>query len=137
MRTVYVNNKFVREIDAKISVFDRGFLFGDAVYEVTTVIGGKLLDWEGHVTRLQKSLKKIHIVMPLDINELLIIHKELIRRNSLSEGLVYMQISRGVFDRDFLIDQSQTPTLILFTQEIDLLNANRLNRGLRTMCVPH
>ena len=101
MRTVYLNNKFVSEIEAKISIFDRGFLFGDAVYEVTTVIGGKLLDWHAHVGRLEKSLEKICMVMPLKSEELFSIHKELIQKNSLSEGLVYMQISRGVFDREF------------------------------------
>ena len=136
MRTVYLNNKFVSEIEAKISIFDRGFLFGDAVYEVTTVIGGKLLDWYAHVGRLEKSLEKIYMVMPLKSEELLSIHKELIQKNSLSEGLVYMQISRGVFDREFLIEEGQPPTVIIFTQEIDLLNNNRLNRGLRIMSTP-
>ena len=100
-RIVYVNGEFVNENDAKISIFDRGFLFADAVYEVTAIIDGKIIEWEGHVKRLERSLNELEMVMSINPDELLSIHRKLIAKNNLSEGLVYLQISRGVADRDF------------------------------------
>lgn len=118
-RTVYVNGDYLPEADAKISIFDRGFLMADGVYEVTSVLGGKLIDFAGHVARLQRSLDELGMAAPVTMDELLAIHRELVARNGIDEGMVYLQITRGnPGDRDFVFpDPAVTPsTLVLFTQ---------------------
>ena len=93
-RTVYLNGEYFLENEAKISVFDRGFLMADAVYEVTSVLDGKLIDFKGHADRLDRSLNELDIKNPITYEELLKIHRELVRMNNINEGLVYLQISR-------------------------------------------
>ena len=118
-RTVFVNGAYVPEDAAKISIFDRGFLMADGVYEVTSVLQGKLIDFEGHAVRLERSLNELDMGMPCTIDELLEIHRELVRVNEIDEGLVYLQITRGSDgDRDFAFPDPETtkPTLVLFTQ---------------------
>ncbi len=89
-RIVYVNGAYLPEEDAKISVFDRGFIFGDGIYEVSAVIGGKLVDCEAHLARLARSCGEIRLALPWSTAELVAIHEELIRRNALDEGGVYL-----------------------------------------------
>jgi D-alanine transaminase len=118
-RTVYVNGAYVPETEAQISIFDRGFLMADGVYEVTSVLGGKLIDFEGHAVRLERSLRELDMRAPCTSEELLEIHRELVRVNEIDEGLVYLQITRGSDgDRDFAFPDPETtkPTLVLFTQ---------------------
>jgi len=118
-RTVFVNGAYVPENEAKISIFDRGFLMADGVYEVTSVLQGKLIDFEGHAVRLERSLNELDMGMPCTIDELLEIHRELVRVNEIDEGLVYLQITRGSDgDRDFAFPDPEAtkPTLVLFTQ---------------------
>ena len=118
-RTVFVNGAYVPENEAKISIFDRGFLMADGVYEVTSVLQGKLIDFEGHAVRLERSLNELDMGMPCTLDELLEIHRELARVNEIDEGLVYLQITRGSDgDRDFAFPDPETtkPTLVLFTQ---------------------
>ena len=86
VRTVYVNGDFVSEEKAKVSIFDRGFLFSDSVYEVTTVLEGKLVSWVGHIERLERSLTRLKIVIPFDEETLLSLHRKLIKLNDLSDG---------------------------------------------------
>lgn len=132
MRTVYVNNEYVGEDGAKISVFDRGFLFADGVYEVTSVIGGKLIDFDGHFTRLKRSLGELDMGLPLGRKDLLKMHRELVKRNRIEEGLVYMQITRGAADRDFIFPPPDTAqTIVAFTQHKNLINHPMLARGLK------
>ncbi len=120
-RIVYVNNEYVPENEAKISIFDRGFLFADAVYEVTAVLGGKLVDFSGHMSRLYRSLQELSMKMFLNEEKLLAIHRELIKKNNLYDGAIYIQVSRGSADRDFLFptDNPLTQSCILFTQKKD------------------
>ena len=100
-RIVYVNREFLPEEDAKISIFDSGFLFADAVYKVSAVLSGKLVENKGHLLRLRRSLKMLKIDAPGTDAEIEAIQKQLITRNNLEEGLVYMQVTRGAADRDF------------------------------------
>jgi len=123
-RTVYVNGAYVPEEDAKISIFDRGFLFADGVYEVTSVLGGKLIDFEGHAKRLERSLSELDMPSPSTMDELLEIHRELVRANGIDEGLVYLQVTRGAADRDFAYPVDAAPSLVLFTQSKPGLAAN-------------
>ncbi|MEQ3626025.1 MAG: D-amino-acid transaminase [Celeribacter sp.] len=116
-RTVYVNGDYVPETEAKVSVFDRGFLFADGVYEVTSVLDGKLIDFDGHAKRLERSLGELEIGVPLTREALLEIHRELVARNEITDGLIYLQVTRGAADRDFAYPAADTPqTVVLFTQ---------------------
>jgi len=119
MRTVYVNGDYLPEDEARISIFDRGFLMADGVYEVTSVLGGKLIDFAGHAKRLERSLGELDMAAPVDMDELLEIHRELVSRNGIDEGMIYLQITRGsAGDRDFVFpDPEAVPsTIVLFTQ---------------------
>lgn len=118
-RTVYVNGEYLPETEARVSIFDRGFLFADAVYEVTSVLNGKLIDFEGHAVRLARSLSELGMETPISKEDLLEVHRELVRVNEIDEGLVYLQISRGAdSDRDFVFPDPEKvkPTVVLFTQ---------------------
>ncbi len=117
-RTVYVNGEYLPETEATVSIFDRGFLFADGVYEVTSVLGGKLLDFAGHAARLERSLNELDMAAPCTMDELLEIHRELVTLNEIDEGMIYLQITRGAAaDRDFAYPPADTkPTLVLFTQ---------------------
>ncbi|MEM7719512.1 MAG: D-amino-acid transaminase [Pseudomonadota bacterium] len=115
-RTVYVNGAYLPEEEATISIFDRGFLFADGVYEVTSVLGGKLIDFDGHATRLERSLGELEMASPVTADELLEIHRELVAQNELTDGLIYLQITRGAADRDFAYPEGATPSIVLFTQ---------------------
>ena len=124
-RLVYLNGKFLPDIEAHISIFDRGFLFSDAVYEVTAVIDKKLVSWVGHLDRLRHSLKELNINFTKTNDELLFIHRKLIELNNITEGLVYLQISRGKAERDFAFPISEVePTIVLFTQQKKIINAS-------------
>ena len=115
-RTVYVNGEYLPENEAKISIFDRGFLMADAVYEVTSVLDGKLIDFDGHAVRLQRSLDELDMANPISQEDLLEVHRELVRRNEIVEGLIYLQVTRGSDgDRDFVFPDPETtkPTIVL------------------------
>lgn len=118
MRTVYVNGNYLPENEASVSIFDRGFLMADGVYEVTSVLDGKLIDFDGHAVRLERSLRELDMRTPVSKADLLSIHRELVKINGIEEGLVYLQITRGSDgDRDFIFPSPDTkPTIVLFTQ---------------------
>lgn len=136
-RIVYVNGEYLPEEEAKVSVFDRGFLFADGVYEVTSVLGGKLLDFAGHARRLWRSLGELEMESPVTEEELLEIHRELVKRNDIDEGLVYLQVTRGAADRDFAYPKDAKPTLVLFTQSKPGLADNPVaHTGIRVISIP-
>ncbi len=118
MRTVYLNGEYLPENEAKVSIFDRGFLMADGVYEVTSVLDGKLVDFDGHAVRLERSLTELGMRNPIEKADLLEVHRELVRANRIEEGLIYLQITRGAAsDRDFAYPSEDTPpTIVLFTQ---------------------
>jgi D-alanine transaminase len=117
-RTVFVNGDYLPETEAKVSVFDRGFLMADGVYEVTSVLGGKLIDFAGHCRRLARSLDALEMTNPHSDDEWLSIHRELVARNGIVDGMVYLQVTRGnPGDRDFAYPAADLPpTVVLFTQ---------------------
>ena len=117
-RTVYVNGTYLPEEEATVSIFDRSFLMADGVYEVTSVLDGKLIDFDGHRVRLERSLNELDMQKPEAFDDLLEIHRELVRVNDITDGLVYLQVSRGsAGDRDFAYPGPEVkPTLVLFTQ---------------------
>ena len=134
-RTVYVNGEYVPEGEAKVSVFDRGFLMADGVYEVTTVLDGKLVEFDGHITRLNRSLNELDMAKPCSDDELLDIHRKLIEANDLEEGLIYLQVTRGAADRDFVFPENAEPTLVLFTQQKDLAEAAAAGTGINVISI--
>ena len=139
-RTVYVNGTYLPEHEATVSIFDRGFLMADAVYEVTSVLDGKLIDFAGHVARLERSLGELDMANPVTAEELLAIHRELLVRNALVDGMIYLQVTRGsAGDRDFTFpDPAKVPsTIVLFTQSKPGLADNPVAKtGLKVISVP-
>ena len=129
-RIVYVNGSFVREDLANISIFDRGFLFADSIYEVTGVIDSKLVDNNKHLNRLRDSLKFMNIDLTMTNKEIESIQKELIEKNDLDNGVVYLQISRGSEDRDFLYSENIEPTVVMFTQRKNFFKDPKALKGI-------
>lgn len=139
MRTVYVNGDYLPETEARVSIFDRGFLMADGVYEVTSVLGGKLIDFEGHAVRLQRSLGALDMRNPITKDDLLEVHRELVRVNGIKEGMIYLQITRGApGDRDFAFpDPDETnPTVVLFTQnKPGLADSPAAKKGMKVISI--
>lgn len=138
-RTVYVNGEYLPETEAKVSIFDRGFLMADAVYEVTSVLGGKLIDFDGHAVRLERSLNELDMPHPISKDDLLEVHRELVRLNGIEEGMIYLQISRGApNDRDFVFPDPEVtkPTIVLFTQnKLGLANSPMAQKGMKVISI--
>ena len=138
-RIVYLNGAYLPETEAKVSIFDRGFLMADGVYEVTSVLDGKLIDFAGHAKRLMRSLGELDMASPVTMDELLAIHRELVTRNDIDEGLVYLQITRGApADRDFAFpDPEETAsTLVLFTQnKPGLADSPAAKKGIKVISI--
>jgi D-alanine transaminase len=135
-RIVYVNGDYLPEGEAKVSVFDRAFLFGDAVYEVTAVLDGRLVDLEPHLARLDRSLKEIGLTPPLGHEALRGLHAELIERNGLQEGIVYLEITRGAAERDFAYPEGAVPNVVAFTQRRPLINNPYAVSGVKIVTIP-
>ena len=135
-RIVYVNGSYVPEAEAKVSVFDRAFLFGDAVYEVTAVLDRLLVDFAAHLSRLDRSLAEIALAAPLSHDDLRELHRTLIERNNLDEGIVYLQISRGSADRDFAYPDNPSPNVVGFTQSRPLIDNHYAETGVKVITIP-
>ncbi|WP_149140171.1 D-amino-acid transaminase [Gemmobacter caeruleus] len=138
-RTVYVNGDWLPEAEAKVSVFDRGFLMADGVYEVTSVLDGKLIDFAGHCTRLDRSLSELEMTNPHSDDEWLEIFRQIVARNAISDGMVYLQVTRGnPGDRDFAYPPADLPpTVVLFTQsKPGLADSPAAKTGWRVISVP-
>lgn len=137
-RIVYVDGHYVDEAEAKVSIFDRGFLFADAVYEVTAVLNHKLVDFDGHLARLQRSCNELSLTLPVSAAQLTAIHAELIKRNNLTEGGIYLQLSRGnAGDRDFAFPSADVkPTLVLFTQDRPVIDSPKVKTGIKVVTMP-
>jgi len=135
-RIAYVNGSFVPLEEAKVSVLDRGFLFADGIYEVSAVLDGKLVDNDSHLARLQRSVGEIALPLPATLDRIKAIQKELIARNNLVDGLVYLQVTRGAAERDFPFPKEVTPTLVMFTTVKDIINAPAAKTGIAVKTVP-
>jgi D-amino acid aminotransferase len=135
-RIVYLNGQWLPETEARISIFDRGFVFADAIYEVTAVIGGKLIDYAGHSGRLKRSLAALGIKAPVSDDEMLSLHRDILLRNGMTDGLIYLQVSRGAEDRDFLFSDDLTPTFVMFTQSRKVLDNPKWQTGISVITMP-
>jgi len=134
MRKVYINGAFEKEDEAKVSVFDRGLLFSDSLYEVTTVINGKLIDFNNHMKRLDRSMTELKFKKLLNHLDILIFHRKLIELNNLKEGMIYLQVTRGVADRSFDMPKNEIkPTVLAFTQEKKIIDSESAKNGIKVM----
>jgi D-alanine transaminase len=125
-RTAYVNGRYVPHGRAGVHVEDRGLQLGDSIYEVFAVRGGRLRDEEGHLDRLERSLGEIRVAMPMGRTALKLVMRELIRRNRIGDGLLYLQVTRGAAKRDHPIPAAvPRPTLILTARPFDFVGAER------------
>ena len=131
-RIVYLNGSFLKGRDAKISIFDRGLLFADSVYEGLGVLDGRIVDRSMHLARLKRSLDQLQIANPHSDAEYAEIFDRLIAENKMDEGFLYFQITRGEADRDYVYPPNLTPNVLAFTQENPDPGAPLAGRALRT-----
>ena len=133
----YVNGSFVPMSEAKVSILDRGFLFADGIYEVAAVLDGKLIDNASHLARLERSVGEISLKLPESTERIQEIQKELVARNNLVNGMVYLEVTRGADKgRDFAFPKDVTPTLIMFTSVKDIIHAESAKTGIGVITVP-
>jgi D-alanine transaminase len=111
-RIVYVNGRYAPYAEAAVHVEDRGFQFADSIYEVCEVQGGRLVDEERHMQRLGRSLAELQIRQPMSAAALGLVMRQVVRRNRVRDGLVYLQVSRGAAPREFLFPADTPPTVV-------------------------
>lgn len=125
----YLNGEYLPLDEARVSVLDRGFLFADGIYEVSAVLDGHLVDNDSHLARFERSLGEIALPLPAPMSRVEEIEKELIARNGVTEGVVYMQVTRGVAPRDFAFPKNAAPTLLMFTQTKTIIDSPAAKTG--------
>ena len=135
-RIVYLNGAFLPYEEAKVPIMDRGFLFADGIYEVCSILDGNLVDAAPHLARLERSLREIRIANPHTAAEWTRLASELVRRNGLAEGLVYIEVTRGVAERDFTFPQNAAPTVVMFTQPKNISRSPLAESGVAVVTVP-
>lgn len=137
-QTAYVNGAYLPLAHARVSILDRGFQFADSIYEVWAVRGGRLYDVEGHLTRLWRSLRELRIAAPMGEASLMAVVREIMRRNRVRDGIVYLQISRGAAPRDHGFPPAGTrPTIVLTAKNLDRAAiAARAANGVKVISLP-
>ena len=135
-RIVFVNGKFVKEQEAVVSIFDRGFIFGDGIYEVVPVIRGKIIDRDYFLERLERSLFELSIPWPCSEQEYIQMMNALIEKNELKEGIVYSQVTRGPAERDFPFPASVQPGIVAFTSQMEILDNPDFETGIAVTTTP-
>jgi D-alanine transaminase len=132
----YVNGSFVPQDEAKISIMDRGFLFADGIYEVSAVLDGKLVDNAMHMARLERSVGEISLSMPLPVKRIAELMKELVEKNGLKEGLVYLQVTRGAeATRNFPFPKEIKPSLVMFCDFKAFVDSPQARTGIKMKSV--
>lgn len=136
-RIAYVNGRYVPHRSAVVSIDDRGYQFGDGVYEVCEVFRGALIDEQRHLKRLERSLGELRIAVPLQADAFRIIFREVRARNKVSNGYIYIQITRGVAPRDHVFPKDVRPSIIVTARSVAPENGDLLARkGVRVMTMP-
>lgn len=114
-RIAYVNGRYLPQSEAAVNIEDRGYQFGDGIYEVVHLHGGRYIDEDRHLARLERSLREIQLPMPMSLAALRMVLREVARRNRLNEGLLYMQVTRGVAPRDHAFPKTPVPPALVVT----------------------
>jgi D-alanine transaminase len=136
-RIAYVNGRYVPHADACVHIEDRGYQFADGVYEVCEVARGYLIDSKRHLDRLSRSLSELQMAWPIRRAALEIVMAEVVRRNGVKDGLVYLQVTRGVARRDFLFPADTKSSLVITAKKVDQAgNAKRAESGIKVITVP-
>jgi D-alanine transaminase len=135
-RLAYVNGRFVRHADAAVHIEDRGYQFADGVYEVVTILAGAFVDEAGHMARLKRSLGELRIAMPFAESVLKLVMRELVRRNGVADGYLYLQITRGVAPRDFKFPKNPRSAVVMTTRRQKFLPAMPDDAGVKVVTVP-
>ena len=137
-RIAYVNGTYVPHRDAAVSIDDRGYLFADAVYEVWSVFDGCLADLDGHLARLERSLRELQIALPMPRESLLVVLNEVVRRNRVREGMVYLQVSRGAAPRDHVFPGPDVkPAVVVTAKPVDReAAARKAEAGIKAITLP-
>lgn len=132
-RDAYVNGRYVPHARAAVHVEDRGFQFADGVYEVVCIRQGRLIDEDGHLDRLDRCLSELRIAWPCERRVLRLIMRRLLERNGVRDGLIYIQVTRGVAPRDFRFPAAARPTLVMTTRRAAL--ALHARTGVRVITI--
>ena len=135
-RHAYVNGRYLPHGQAAVHIEDRGYQFADGVYEVVPVFKGALVDEGPHLDRLERSLRELRIDMPVARATLKLISRELMRRNDLTQGMLYLQVTRGVAPRDHKFPAQATPALVMTTRQTKPHSEALLNQGVKVIAVP-
>ncbi len=136
-RIAYVNGRYVPHADACVHIEDRGYQFADGVYEVCEVARGYIVDAKRHLDRLARSLGELQMAWPMHRAAFEIVMAEVVRRNGVKHGLVYLQVTRGVAGRDFLFPVGTRPSLVITAKKIDpVMNARKAENGIKVVTVP-
>lgn len=136
MRTAYVNGEYVPYHKAQVAMEDRGYQFADGIYEVIVFFGRRLLDEALHLKRLERSLSELGIAMPMSKGALSLIIRELMGRNPYKNGLIYMQVTRGVAPRNHLFSPKLTPVLTMAVMPLKSPTAAMLEKGVSAISQP-
>jgi D-alanine transaminase len=136
-RIAYVNGRYVAHAEASVHIEDRGYQFADGVYEVCEVARGYIVDMKRHLDRLDRSLRELSIAWPMNRAAMEIVIMEVIRRNRVKNGLVYLQVTRGVASRDFLFPADTRPSVVITAKKVDpAAVAKRAENGIKVITVP-
>lgn len=136
-RYAYVNGRYLPHGDAAVHIEDRGYQFADGVYEVVTILDGRAVDEEPHLDRLERSLRELRIAWPVSRAVLKMICRELVTRNSLRDGLVYMQITRGIAPRQHAFPTNPVkPALVMTTKRMTFTGARKFIDGVKVITIP-
>jgi D-alanine transaminase len=136
-RIAYVNGRYARHADASVHIEDRGYQFADGVYEVCEVARGFIVDMKRHLDRLDRSLRELSIGWPMHRRALELVMREVVRRNGVHDGLVYLQVTRGVAPRDFLFPRDAAPAVVVTARKVNpAIAAGRAETGIKVITVP-
>jgi len=134
-RLAYVNGRYVPHRQAAVHIEDRGYQFGDGVYEVVTVVDGRMVDEDPHLDRLERSLAQIAITAPMSRRALQLVGRELVRRNEVRNGILYIQVTRGVAPREHKFPQKARPALVMTTRHIDFAGQTKFEEGVKVITI--
>ena len=136
-RTAYVNGQYVPHRTATVHIEDRGYQFADGVYEVVTVVGGRLIDEEGHLDRLWRSLGELQMDAPMKREPLKLVMREVLRRNGINDGIIYLQVTRGVAPRDHPFPENTPPSLVMTAKRLSMEKLEKkAEEGVSVITVP-